>query len=161
MMDSVEELLNSVPCGTSTGHGESCHKGRECNQCSELIKAANEITSLRQQLTKPADERLSALFGSLCEWKAGKISGDELANKQFGIFAANDALKPADTISVSKGEWEAMKSKIIKCLDGIDKDECENSIGWWETSKGAEFGASKLKEVLDIIDAAIQGASNG
>lgn len=32
-------------------------------------------------------------------------------------------------------------------LSGIDKDECEDFHGWWETSTGAAFGAEKLAEL--------------
>ena len=44
-----------------------------------------------------------------------------------------------------------MIGKLNEILKGIDKDECESSDGWWETSSGAEFGAKKLKEVQDLV----------
>jgi hypothetical protein len=36
---------------------------------------------------------------------------------------------------------------VDELLVGIDKDECESSDGWWETSGGARYGAHKLAEL--------------
>ena len=44
-----------------------------------------------------------------------------------------------------------MIDKLNEILKGIDKDQCDSSDGWWETSSGAEFGAKKLKEVQDLV----------
>ena len=44
-----------------------------------------------------------------------------------------------------------MIDKLNEILKGIDKDQCDSSDGWWETSCGAEFGAKKLKEVQDLV----------
>ena len=44
-----------------------------------------------------------------------------------------------------------MIDKLNEILKGIDKDQCDSSDGWWETSSGAEFGAKKLKEVQDLF----------
>lgn len=44
-----------------------------------------------------------------------------------------------------------MYNKISEILKGIDKVESESDDGWWETSTGAEFGAKKLKEILDLV----------
>ena len=41
--------------------------------------------------------------------------------------------------------------ELRKILIGIDKDECEDDNGWWETSTGAEFGAKKMKEVEELV----------
>jgi hypothetical protein len=42
--------------------------------------------------------------------------------------------------------------EIIKdILKGIDQTEIESPDGWWETSIGAEFGAEKLKQIVEII----------
>ena len=41
--------------------------------------------------------------------------------------------------------------ELRKILIGIDKDQCEDDNGWWETSSGAEFGAKKLKEVEALV----------
>lgn len=47
------------------------------------------------------------------------------------------------------------KPEIIEAikdiLDGIDREETEDQTGWWETSTGAEFGAKKLDEIIDLI----------
>lgn len=37
--------------------------------------------------------------------------------------------------------------RLREILIGIDSTECANDDGWWETSTGAEFGASKLSAV--------------
>jgi len=42
---------------------------------------------------------------------------------------------------------------IEKILEGIDKTEVESTVGWWETSTGAEFGAAKLKAITKHITA--------
>jgi len=39
-------------------------------------------------------------------------------------------------------------------LKGIDKDECESSDGWWETSTGAEFGKVKKEELIAALEKA-------
>lgn len=44
-----------------------------------------------------------------------------------------------------------MIDKLNEILKGIDKDQCEDDNGWWETICGAEFGANKLKEVQDLV----------
>jgi hypothetical protein len=44
-----------------------------------------------------------------------------------------------------------MIDKLNEILKGIDKDQCDSSDGWWETSCGAEFSAKKLKEVQDLV----------
>ncbi|MCC6818619.1 MAG: hypothetical protein IT245_07000, partial [Bacteroidia bacterium] len=35
--------------------------------------------------------------------------------------------------------------------DGIDKDECKDDSGLWETSTGAEFGKANLEKLKDYI----------
>ena len=54
-----------------------------------------------------------------------------------------------------------LKKEIIeginKILIGIDKDENEDTTnGWWETSFGAQFGASKLLELKNFINEIIK-----
>lgn len=53
-----------------------------------------------------------------------------------------------------------MIEKIREILKGIDKDECEDKNGWWETSYGAEFGAKKLKEIEDLVKEVYQQGFN-
>jgi hypothetical protein len=84
------------------------------------VEIATYIQCLRQQLTKPADEVLiEALRDCVLQLEyAAEYEGDPEAikAKKKGEDALN-AYKPADdTISVSKGEWEAMK----KLLDNQD-----------------------------------------
>lgn len=64
-------------------------------------------------------------------------------------FNAFDAVKLLE-------EWEEMYTKrlmedIKSILNGIDKTETENPNGWWETSKGAEFGAKKLSQIIALF----------
>lgn len=40
---------------------------------------------------------------------------------------------------------------ITEELKGIDSDELTNDYGWWETSTGAEWGANKLKTILERL----------
>lgn len=44
-----------------------------------------------------------------------------------------------------------MEDKIREILKGIDKDQCESEEGWWETSKGAEFGKRKLEDIIKLL----------
>jgi len=41
--------------------------------------------------------------------------------------------------------------KVKALLAGIDKEESESDIGWWETSTGADFGKSILNQVNALI----------
>lgn len=47
---------------------------------------------------------------------------------------------------------EEAKQKLHSITKGIDQDECESELGWWETSGGAEYGAGRLKELESLID---------
>jgi len=38
--------------------------------------------------------------------------------------------------------------EIREILKGIDQMQTESNDGWWETSTGAEFGKSKLNELI-------------
>ncbi len=42
---------------------------------------------------------------------------------------------------------EHEREAVINLLKGIDKGECEDPDGWWETSSGAEFGANILETI--------------
>jgi len=44
-----------------------------------------------------------------------------------------------------------IKKEILRILQGIDKTEIESGNGWWETSFGADFGTSKLKEIEELL----------
>ena len=45
-------------------------------------------------------------------------------------------------------ERERWQEHAAKTLAGIDEQETACEHGWWETSVGAAFGASKLRELL-------------
>ena len=45
----------------------------------------------------------------------------------------------------------AERTRILALLDGITETETESSNGWWETSKGAEFGASVVKKIKEQL----------
>lgn len=50
--------------------------------------------------------------------------------------------------------------RILEAIDGIDRDECESDDGWWETSKGAAFGAERKATIvaaLSEIESALRG----
>lgn len=47
--------------------------------------------------------------------------------------------------------------EIENILDGIDKCECDDDAGWWETSRGAAFGAKKLEEILSLFRKILEG----
>ena len=46
---------------------------------------------------------------------------------------------------------EELIEKIKNILTGIDEMETESAQGWWETSAGADFGKSKLAQVVEAI----------
>jgi len=50
------------------------------------------------------------------------------------------------------------KDKLIQhikaILSGIDECETDSDDGWWETSKGSEFGFNKLEDVIIAIESA-------
>ena len=50
--------------------------------------------------------------------------------------------------TMTKSNWG---EKLESILEGIDKDECEDENGWWETSTGAKFGEKKKKELVDLL----------
>ena len=39
--------------------------------------------------------------------------------------------------------------EVAAILKGIDREEIDD--GWWETSVGAEFGATKLAEISALV----------
>ena len=47
--------------------------------------------------------------------------------------------------------YEELENIIVEELAGIDRDEIEADNGWWETSTGGEFGAARLKALLDRV----------
>lgn len=54
-------------------------------------------------------------------------------------------------VEAKESKPNEIADKIKEILKGIDKDEWEDNDGWWETSAGAEFGAKKLKEIIDFV----------
>lgn len=47
-----------------------------------------------------------------------------------------------------KEDWE---TEVNRILYGITHTEIESSFGWWETSKGAEMGIERLKQLKKFI----------
>ena len=47
---------------------------------------------------------------------------------------------------------DKLTTKIKEILKGIDELELDGNDGWWETSKGVEFGYNKLEDVLVAIE---------
>ena len=42
--------------------------------------------------------------------------------------------------------------RIKKILEGIDQEETESDRGYWETSAGADYGATRLEEIKKLIN---------
>lgn len=40
------------------------------------------------------------------------------------------------------------RERIVALLDGIDRDDLDDE-GWWETTVGAAFGASVLRQIKE------------
>jgi hypothetical protein len=61
-----------------------------------------------------------------------------------------------------------LADRLRTILDGIDKNEIEDPDGWWETGKGAAFGAgilagveaeaAKAESVIDRLEAMLREA---
>jgi hypothetical protein len=51
------------------------------------------------------------------------------------------------------GMHETLRETIERLLDGIDRDECDDNPGWWETSYGAKRGAKVKAQVLAAVEA--------
>ena len=50
---------------------------------------------------------------------------------------------------------EGLVDQVYSILKGIDRDETyAEDEGWWETAEGAEFGARKLSEIVDLVSEA-------
>jgi hypothetical protein len=142
------------------------------------------ITSLRQQLTKPADEVLIEAAKAVVERWETPLWKDAPATAGY-IYRLRDALnaKPADhivdvnkmvsvaddTISVSKGEWEAVSKDSERFNWLMDNykpmmrfshlsDEWIIEIPF---KHKLEDGITRTQAFIAEVDKAIQGASNG
>ena len=47
---------------------------------------------------------------------------------------------------------KAIRKTVDVILAGIDECEIDSPEGWWETSKGAEFGAAKKQELIKALE---------
>jgi hypothetical protein len=78
----------------------------------------------------------------VARWHKNDVWGHD---RQVSLYA-HPAPKQAEPTDL------AIRIKAI--LEGIDQDEFKSPDGWWETAAGAEFGANKLKLVLEAINKA-------
>ena len=46
----------------------------------------------------------------------------------------------------------AERNRILALLDGITETETESDNGWWETSKGVEFGESVVQKIKEQLN---------
>ena len=65
-----------------------------------------------------------------------------------GRFMADAEPQESVAKAVAKRD-EEWRAHVCSLLAGIDKDECADPAGWWETSTGAENGATVLRRVLE------------
>lgn len=68
--------------------------------------------------------------------------------------AGDDCFVPAEapaTPPVSPSDSRELLNAINELFKGIDKDECEDPDGWWETDTGAEFGRKKLADLKKLL----------
>lgn len=49
MSDMVKLLRNGTPCRRTTGHGESCANGYECDACRIRLLASDELERLEKE----------------------------------------------------------------------------------------------------------------
>ena len=67
--------------------------------------------------------------------------------REAGLWPAVTDVFPKELERFAALVAEHEREAVINLLKGIDKDECEDPDGWWETSSGAEFGASILETI--------------
>jgi len=53
---------------------------------------------------------------------------------------------------------QSFEERLMLILEGIDKDQCEDKKGWWETSTGSDFGKRKLQKIKAFIRTEISRA---
>jgi hypothetical protein len=46
---------------------------------------------------------------------------------------------------------DSLLAEIENILCGIDKDNTDDPLGWWETSQGTAFGREKLEKVRNLL----------
>jgi hypothetical protein len=71
-------------------------------------------------------------------------------------FPRNNRTQPNYTFGyindIKIDEIEEVIRDVKQELQGISAQETDCDCGWWETSTGAEFGAKRLNNVINIIE---------
>lgn len=80
--------------------------------------------------------------------------------KKGGLMYSNQAVKilmagHLELREPGPDSSEGLVDQVYSILKGINRDETyAEDEGWWETSEGAEFGARKLSEIVDLVSEA-------
>jgi len=139
------------------------------NQLSALLsRAAGEVLNLASKLEaqeKEHEEELTqAARAQHTTETAWRIDREELkecqsrldeehkdAMKWSGVAGAqtNKANRLEEQVRELSSRLDSVRRRIPIVLAGIDQDE---PFGWWETSKGADFGKLKLAEIDALFD---------
>lgn len=82
------------------------------------------------------------------EWPATEEGQDAFAAHMRDAHPDVQESRP-DTPEPEPIDW----GWLDDILRGIDRGECGDDTGWWETSTGATFGARKLAELKAAITA--------
>ena len=91
--------------------------------------------------------------------KMAREADKEISNLKLEIEAddrnVNDLMDQVDSLDKEIESKDKLigelKTRIPEILKGIDKDELFDS-GWWATSEGANFGLSKLNEIMKLFN---------
>jgi hypothetical protein len=141
-------------------------------------EAANEILKLRQQLTKPTDAVIKAARKTL-EENSHLADGDVCTLFELReAIAAYDAKPADDTITVSKAEWEVVRSAMFKLAAQMamkqnmpEVEHVNYSVNipkksWRSIQKMCSKSTQQcndwsyeLRQAIDKVSAAIQGES--
>jgi len=70
------------------------------------------------------------------------------SESQLGLI---DESERQDSPAAVEPDYASLLPQIEAILEGINKEDCEPN-GWWETSKGVEFGESILTQIRELFN---------
>lgn len=106
---------------------------------------------LQSKGIKPEAEMLIEFDGEV-EIKYKCIGAGFLGNCEASLGECSNCSKVALIKQPVQESEEDYRIGIGKIFDGIDREETDDPDGgWWVTSKGAKFGADKMKELIEYL----------
>ena len=113
-------------------------------ELARMSKTADAKVLLEPEFSDEGVRVAYELLGEIGK-KAGVQSGDV-----SGLLEWIDKLPEPGEIKPLPLNKSLLKEQITCALEGIDSDAYDS--GWWETSKGVEFGKRRFDLVMSIID---------